>query len=166
MKRILFIIIITALFQASFGQKGTVKGEIYDFITDKPLEDAVVILLGTTHGVKTNNNGEFGISKLKLEETDLIISGGPFFDTETNSLIAKDYNYINLLLRDIPLSKENKLIDLGKIYLVPKFNEEKCDELQPIIFNNKLYRYVFETNVEGIVCDSLELIDFNEPIEN
>lgn len=59
--RIILLILSFTLGIKAQNQTGSVEGKVVDALSKKPLVDVTVVVLGTTSGSITNENGEFKI---------------------------------------------------------------------------------------------------------
>ncbi|MPM11619.1 hypothetical protein SDC9_57967 [bioreactor metagenome] len=74
MKKIALFLFISALTVASFAQKGTIRGFVYDKGNSEPVIFTNVYLKGTTYGSPTDINGYFTISQIPPGTYELMIT--------------------------------------------------------------------------------------------
>jgi len=74
MKRIALLLTLSLLTIASFAQKGTIKGFVYDKANSEPVIFTNVYLKGTSYGSPTDINGYFVISQVPPGTYELMIT--------------------------------------------------------------------------------------------
>lgn len=156
MKR-LTLIAVAIFISSSFlaGQKGIIKGQLVDYKTLKPVIDLPIILYGSITGTVTNLEGKFEFTKLPLEITELMVHGGPFNDNSNN--------YCTLSLRNITLDKDNKIIDLGIIYLFPDNITDVASETPCVILNDNKFKIMLVDGSDRFINGKYGLIDYSNP---
>jgi len=77
-----FLLLFLAV--SGFAQQRTLRGTIIDSKTAEPIENISVKLSGTDFESKTNQNGEFLLSDVPVNEGTVIISGNDFDTKEIN----------------------------------------------------------------------------------
>lgn len=87
-----------------------------------------------------------------------------------SQLIGQSQHIVNncftISLRNIPLGKKNKTIDLGTIYLVHQEDEALFDALPCAVLNANGYRYSLVDGKDRFVNGKYVLIDFSNPSGN
>lgn len=162
-----FILILTFFFTLnSFCQKGVIKGKLIDFNTGQPIAEAPVILYGTVFGSKSDSEGQFVLNNLKLENIELIVHGQPVLILDTGEKTAQNNNYYTLILKNIKLTRKNKVIDLGILYMINIGNENKYNELPCKKIKDKFYSYKLIDGEERHVTGKMGMIDFDVPSAN
>jgi hypothetical protein len=150
----------------TFGQKGVIKGKLIDFNTNQPITEAPIILYGTTLGVQSDTEGQFVFDKLKYLDIELIVHGQSVLFFGTGEKTAQKNNYYTLILRNLCLSKENKVIDLGILYMVNIGDEKRFDELPCKEIDNKRFKYQLVDGAERYINGKMGLMDFKTPSED
>jgi hypothetical protein len=141
MKKVVLILSFIFSLTNANSQKGIIKGRLVDYHTEKPIIEVPVILYGTTLGCRSNNEGVFEFTKLKLTTTELIVHGQPVVIMGTGEQSATENSYFSLILRNIELTKKNKVVDLGNLYMVNLEYEKLFDELPCAKLGDNQYSY-------------------------
>ncbi|HPB03203.1 MAG TPA: carboxypeptidase-like regulatory domain-containing protein, partial [Bacteroidales bacterium] len=74
MKKIALLLFISALSISAFGQKGTIRGFVYDKGNSEPVIFTNVYLKGTSYGSPTDINGYFTINQIPPGTYELMIT--------------------------------------------------------------------------------------------
>ena len=93
--------ILSALANPIFGQ--STEREVSGVVSsvDGPLPEATIILKGTSHGVSSDEKGEFTFP-VELKENDVLVFS--YLGFETNEVtITNETSFIKTLLNDIPI---------------------------------------------------------------
>lgn len=87
-----------------FAQSGSITGKIFDAETKQPLAGANVMIVNTTFGTATNNQGSFLISGVSPGEYKLQASFIGFKSQEhTITIVPEDTQFVNLFLEPVTL---------------------------------------------------------------
>jgi TonB-dependent receptor len=102
MMRSVFLTSILALaLTKSFAQTGTIKGKITDSKTSEGIISASVLVMGTTHGVAADINGDFEITKIKTGTYQVAFSFVSYnTDTLTVTVNANETTVVNVSLEE------------------------------------------------------------------
>lgn len=103
-KRVSLIAVILFLFSAAaIAQNGTIKGFVYDKKTGEPLTYTNIIVMHSTNGVQTDNNGYFSIS-LAPGTYSLLTTTLGYDSSIINVVVGKD----DIITKKIMLSQLQK----------------------------------------------------------
>jgi|GEM_PF-4268259 len=163
MKSYIFFSIFLFLPIYSFCQKGVITGELIDFSTNTPIKKAPILIYGTPLGTVSDSAGKFKINISRYQSTELIVSGQPYWGTK---LEAGENNYYTLFLRNIKIDKQNRVVDLGIIYMINIGNEELFKKLPCKKVLNKSYFYEMVDGAERNTEGKIGLIDFAKSYES
>lgn len=108
-KYILTLIIFLFIFNEIFAKpKGSLKGEILDIETNKPIVGATIRIEGTTLGSFTNKYGKFDIKSIPIGNYKLLISavGYETYKTEIKISENKDTNIVINLKPKVLIASE------------------------------------------------------------
>ena len=110
----LFLVLIFSSFLAYSQDAITISGLLQKENSNNPIENAILIIEGTSENYTSNNKGEFKLSTLLKGNYTLKISA-PYFVTKRLPLLIEDGNLdlgIILLKKDITVEKIDNLITL------------------------------------------------------
>lgn len=147
MKNIFPLLLFCIISHHSFAQTFSVKGNIKDKITSKPLSYANVRVLNTSLGTASNIEGKFEI-KLSEGEYHLIAS---YIGYKTDTVIVK----LNSDLKNIDFNLQQTDVKLQEIVILPGENpaleiiRRAIDRKKER--NEKIFRYEFEAYTKGIL---------------
>ena len=116
MKKMLFTATILLLASVAFGQKGAVKGFVYEKGSGEPLPFATVAIEGTTIGNKSNNSGFFNIPKIPVGEVTLRVSSVGYETATKTAVIKDDYTTnVKVFLKKRPRTFKKVVITTKKV---------------------------------------------------
>lgn len=156
MKKIALLLFISALSISAFGQKGTIRGFVYDKGNSEPVIFTNVYLKGTSYGSPTDINGYFTINQIPPGTYELMITYLGY-DTlkETivikgNELLTKKY-YLEKAARTI---NEVQIIgNRGDDTTQTQISKETVTPIEikqvPTIGSPDIVQYI--TNIPGII---------------
>jgi hypothetical protein len=152
MRTLTIIFIATLLTNFSFGQSRLIKAKLIDAESGKPLTTGMVILFGTTTGAMTNQDGDFALSKIPTEQSEIIISD-------------RDNNYLHLIVANIHLGKNKKEIDLGTIPMIKKTDPIELLSDQCLTLDGKKYKAKFVDGNYRYIPDTVAIIYMDKDVK-
>jgi TonB-dependent receptor len=145
---ILLFIIFFLLFQSfAFAQSGTVRGKVFDSVSNNPLAGANVIIQGTTLGAATDLNGSFVIRSVPAGESTIVISYIGYDRTTANITVVAN----RITEQDFSLSPTYLE---GEMVIITAQAEGQVSAIQQQLSSNKIANIVSEARIQ-------ELPDFN-----